>query len=161
MRVFADLVGAILRKRTVRRVTLRASVYRHKRSYFVIASSPTTDGFWFENGPVAIVPLGLASELGDAVREALDRSGTLIRAPKDWSSHVNRVVEAAGLKRYAAFAKSAALVSVSQEDEQLRLVPHRNGGSDGFVGLEDETIGAAAMSQDLGRLIELAFDRCD
>lgn len=137
-----------------------AHVYRRGGQYFVTALSLTRDGFGLEDGPVQIVGPGDAMELADAVRAALGRSRSGIPTPKNWSSHPNRVVQAAGLKRFNAFAKGAALVSVDEEEPgKFRILPSRNGGSkEGFVGLEDEAINA--RDHELAGAIETAFDRC-
>jgi hypothetical protein len=135
-----------------------ASVYRRRGKYYVTASSKTRDGFWLEEGPVDV--LDDVAAVAGAVRTALQRSTHGIRSPKDWSNRVNGVVEAAGMKRYSAFAKDAAYVSVDQKDGVVRLVPSRNGGSrEGFLGLEEQAV-TVANDGDLADAIESAFDRC-
>jgi hypothetical protein len=137
-----------------------AHIYRRGDQYFVTASSQTRDGFGLEEGPVEIFAAGDGEALANAVRGALGRSRSGIPTPKNWSSHPNRVVQAAGLKRFNAFAKGAALVSVDEEEPgKFRILPSRNGGSkEGFVGLEDEAINA--RDHELAGAIETAFDRC-
>jgi hypothetical protein len=137
-----------------------ASIYRRQARDYVTASSRTRDGFWLEEGRVDVLDSANAA-LTEAVRAALARSRDGIAAPKDWSSHVNRVVEVAGLKRFSAFAKGTALVSVQEASGQLRLIPHRNEGSrEGYVGLEDEALQVDLDSPDIAKAIELAFKRC-
>lgn len=138
-----------------------ASIYRRNGKYYVTASSKTRDGFWLEEGPVDVLDTPDFAALADSVHSALERSTFGIRAPKDWSSHVNRVVEAAGLKRFSAFAKGTAHVSVREADGRLRVTPYRNGGSrEGYLGLEDEALDLPAGSLDLASAIETAFQRC-
>ena len=137
-----------------------ASIYRRQGKDYVTASSRTRDGFWLEEGPVDLLDAGDPA-LAEAVRSALARSRHGIAAPKDWSSHRNRVAEAAGLKRFSAFAKGTALVSVKGEAGQLRIMPHRNGGSrNGYLGLEDQALELPAGSRGLAQAIETAFRRC-
>jgi hypothetical protein len=143
---------------TVRR---SAHIYRRGDRYFVTTSSQTRDGFGLEEGPVEIVAAGDGDALANAVRAALGRSRSGIPTPKDWSSRPNRVVEAAGLKRFNAFAKGAALVTIDDQDAsgRLRILPSRNGGpKEGFVGLEDQAMEVG--DPDLASAIETAFGRC-
>lgn len=139
-----------------------ASIYRRQDKFYVTASSRTRDGFWLEEGPVDLLDAMDPQGLNGAVRSALARSTEGIRAPKDWSRHVNRVVEAAGLKRYGAFAKGTAHVSVRQADGAMRVTPYRNGGSkEGYLGLEDQALEIAADDDPgLVQAIETAFERC-
>jgi hypothetical protein len=69
-------------------------------------------------------------------------------------------VEAAGLKRFNAFAKGAALVTIDQDASgRLRILPSRNGGpKEGFVGLEDQAMEVG--DPDLASAIGTAFGRC-
>ena len=138
-----------------------ANIYRREGQYFVCASSRTIDGFWLEDGPAAVLPVGDAAALDDAVRAALARSRAGIRAPKDWTSWRSPVLEAAGYKRFSAFAKGTALVAIEQSGDRLRAVPHRNGGSkEGYVGLVEETVVLGVDAQSLSELTEMAFQRC-
>lgn len=136
-----------------------ASIYRRQDKDYVTASSRTLDGFWLEEGPVTVMDAADPA-LPDAVLSALARSRQGIAAPKNFSTHVTRVVEAAGLKRYSAFAKGTAHVGVLQEGGRLRVTPFRNGSREGYVGLEAEALDVPAGSPDLGRAIETAFQRC-
>ena len=138
-----------------------AGIYRRQGKDYVTASSRTRDGFWLEEGPVDVLDSTDLQALAEAVRSALARSTEGIRAPKDFSTRVNRVVEAAGLKRYSAFAKATAHVSVEEKDGRLRVNPNRNGGSrEGYLGLEDQALDRPAGSPDLASAIETAFQRC-
>lgn len=138
-----------------------AGVYRRQGKHYVTASSKTRDGFWREEGPVDVVDVGDGAALAEAVRSALQRSTHGIRAPKNFASCVNRVVEAAGLKRFSAFAKGTAHVSVHESDGRLRIIPFRNGGSrEGYVGLEDQAVDIPSDSAEVAAAIETAFTRC-
>jgi hypothetical protein len=138
-----------------------AGIYRRMGKDYVTASSRTSDGFWLEEGPVDVVNVGDDAALASAVRSALSRSTHGIRAPKDWSRHVNRVVEAAGLKRFSAFAKGTAHVDVEEDGGRLRIKPFRNGGSrEGYVSLEDQALDIPSDAADLAEAIETAFARC-
>jgi hypothetical protein len=138
-----------------------AAIYRRQDKDYVTASSRTRDRFWLEEGPVDVLDSTDLQALAEAARLALARSTHDIRAPKDFSTHVNRVVEAAGLKRYSAFAKGAAHVSVQEKDGRLRVIPYRNGGShEGYLGLEEQALDLPAGSPDLAKAIEAAFRRC-
>jgi hypothetical protein len=138
-----------------------ASIYRRNGKDYVTASSRTRDGFWLEEGAVDVFDTGDSRALADSVRSALARSTQGVRPPRDWSSHVNRVVEAAGLKRYSAFARGTALVTVEEKDRLLRMIPHHNGGSrEGYLGEEDRAIDLPSGTPGLAEAIETAFDRC-
>jgi hypothetical protein len=138
-----------------------ASIYRRKGKYYVTASSKTRDGFWLEEGPVKVLDVSDSAALAPTVRSALARSAYGIRAPKDWSSHTSNVAEAAGLKRFSAFAKGTALVGVDEDGARMRIKPFTNGGSrQGFVGREDSAIEVSPDSPDLAQAIESAFSRC-
>lgn len=136
-----------------------AGIYRRQGKDYVTASSRTRDGFWLEEGPVNVLDSGDPA-LAEVVLSALARSRDGIAAPKTWSSHVNKVVEAAGLRRFSAFAKGAAHVSVQEKDGVLRVTPHRNGGSrEGYLGLEDQALELPVGSPEVAKAIETAFSR--
>jgi hypothetical protein len=141
--------------------TRMASIYRRRDKTYVTAASRTRDGFWLEEGAVTVLDSPDSAALAKCVLSAVAQSRHGIPAPKNWSSHVNRVVEAAGLERYSAFAKGAVLLSVEEKDGRLRVIPHRNGGSrEGYIGLESEALDLPAGSGDLAGAIEAAFQRC-
>lgn len=138
-----------------------AHVYRRAGEYFVCASSRTGDGFWLEDGPAVVLPVGDAAALDDAIRAALARSRAGIRAPKDWTTWRSSVLEAAGYKRFSTFAKGTALVSIEQSANGLRAIPHRNGGiKEGYVGLVEQCVALGPEARSLSKLTETAFERC-
>ena len=138
-----------------------AQVYRRSDKYFVTASSRTRDGFWLEDGPVSVASTSDSDALAAVVRAALERSRIGIPAPHDLSAWISPVAEAAGYKRYTAFAKGTALVSIEQTAGRLRIKPSRNAGSrEGYLSLEDRALDIAADAPNLGQSIEEAFDRC-
>jgi hypothetical protein len=138
-----------------------AHVYRRADKYFVCASSKTRDGFWLEDGPAVVLPVGNAAALDDAIRAALARSRSCIPAPKDWTAWRSSVLEVARYKRFSAFAKGTALVSIEQGSNGLRAIPHRNGGSkEGYVGLVEQCVALGLDARSLSKLTETAFERC-
>ena len=129
-----------------------AEVYRRGGKVYVSSSSQTRDGFWMLEGHAVVVDVDDAARLYNAVHAALAGSRSGVRAPADWSSWCNPVLEAAGYKRFSAFAKGTSLVGIKQEAGRIQLLPHHNGGSsDRFVGLADQAMETDSDSSELPR----------
>jgi hypothetical protein len=136
-------------------------VYRRGDKLLVCALSKTSDGYWLEQGPAAVVSADDAAGVEHAVLSALRRSRARIRPPESLSEWRSPVLEAAGLKRFTTFSKHAALVSIEQRDDRLSALPHRNGmSSEGYVGLLDERLVLERDSRTIWELVIRALDRC-
>jgi hypothetical protein len=105
----------------------------------VYSSSQTKDGFWVTNGTFEILDVGPPdSELGVAVLRMLDASRSGVRTPdlRRIPSPFTPVLEALGVRSWAAYARGVRHVHIERQDRVVELTPSRNGGSkEGFVGL--------------------------
>ena len=141
-----------------------AGIYERRGFLYVTSSLRTEDGLWIQDGPCTKLDANtLPAEIGDAVLEALSRSGRIIPHPTEWTSvdQDNAILEAAGIKRWSTFRKHARYLSTSLLDE-FTLTPTKNEGSEGFTHLPDDAIRlrGTADRNELGDAIQRALLRC-
>lgn len=142
-----------------------ASIYERRGALFIRGSAKTDTGLWIEKGPCTTLPSSAApSELGQAARDALDRSGEIIPHPTVWKSvdEDNPILEQAGIRRWSTFRKGARVVGLSLYDGKLALTPSENEGSEGFAHLDDDALYLPpdADPAELGAAIKQALKRC-
>jgi hypothetical protein len=100
---------------------------------FVIQpQSRTTAGLWIASEPVKV----LASEtdiatVAQSVRIALAASRDGVAHPTDWKAVLQPLLNGAKIKSWNAMQKSAKMVGIEMSDDELRVVPSRNGGTSG------------------------------
>lgn len=136
----------------------KAVIYQRKKAYFVRAQSETVTGLWIESEPTIVVASDATpTEIGTAITAALDGARSGVPHPTDWKAVVAPLLARAGVKSYEAFAKSAAVIDVQEDDGQVGLLPTKNRGSrHGFV--EDTKNRVLTTRQDPARLGELVVD---
>ena len=114
-----------------------ASVYLREGRLFVHSNDRTpwrTAGFWVSTGPVeCIVASDSPSLIGRAVLEALARSRVevAISDPNDLKEWEAKLFKAMRVRSRRASMQGTRYCSVSREQGNLIVEPHRNGGSSG------------------------------
>ena len=129
--------------------------------------SKTTTGVWIGTSPRIVVdetePPAVKVE---HVRDCLRKSRQGVPHPTDWDSFLDPFLKEVGAKSWSAFAKNALSCSVDLEGDQFVLLPYRNSGPKdhyAFLPIEDGklTISSDASDEELGPLLEKAFDACE
>jgi hypothetical protein len=113
----------------------RATIYQRQGSFFVHASSRTTEGVWILDNPCLKVEAQASDDvLGTAIRTALDGSRSGVLHPRVWTSVLDPLLKLAGVRSWGAFAKVAKCVEIEEEGAAVHLVPMREVGLDeGFA----------------------------
>ena len=141
-----------------------AGIYKRKDALYIRASVRTEDDLWLEDGPCTkLATTAPAPEVGEAVLEALSRSGRVVPHPTEWKSvdEDNPILEAAGIKRWNTFRKGASCLSIALRKD-LSLTPTVNEGGQGFAHLPDQAIRlpATATALEVGEAVQRALGRC-
>lgn len=142
----------------------RAGIYARRGFLYVRTKLLTEDGLWLEDGPCRkLAEDSRADEIGDAVLEALARSGTIIPHPTEWKNvdEDNPILQASSIKRWSTFRKGARTLGIGLEAGELTLSPTRNEREDGFVYLDSELrLPATASSAEIGETVNEALSLC-
>lgn len=141
-----------------------AGIYQRKDALYIRASVRTEDFLWIEDGPCTKLDETVPpSEVGDALLEALSRSGRVVPHPTEWKSgdEDNPILQAAGIKRWSTFRKGSRCLSISLREE-LSLIPTVNEGSQGFGHLPDDAVHlpTTATALEVGEAVQQALSRC-
>jgi hypothetical protein len=138
------------------------AVFVRARDFLVEPNARTTDGLWLSADPVSRLPkTASAAELGAAVRSALAASRQNIPRPTDWRSFPSSLLRVAGCRSWNALQRSAARCEVEANASAIRILPSRNGGTQGDdrgyhsiaelaltvpTSASDQEVGAAILS---------------
>jgi hypothetical protein len=144
-----------------------ASVYRLKDRFLVHPNCRTSTGIRVAVAPFTVLPRDVnVRELGSAIEVALSESTTVVPHPTDWKNVAAPRLISAGVKSEATFQKRSALVQLSATDEEIRIVPTKNGGavgeSRGFHEIPTACIAQPHSSppEAIGAQVLKAFDLC-
>ncbi len=139
------------------------SIYLRRGFLLVRAAQRTEHGVWIGDGPCTKLDSASSpSEIGAAVLERLAASGCIIPHPTEWvEGQASPVLEAAGVKTWATFAKKARSVDVELDSDFL-LIPTRNRGGGRFQHLPDKAlrIPVGCLAVVLGEAITQALELC-
>ncbi len=85
--------------------------------------------------------------------------------PTDWDSSFRTFLKEVGAKSWSKFAKTALSCTIDLEGDRLEFLPWRNSGPKdhyNFIPIEDRTmtISVDASDEELGLLLEKAFEAC-
>ena len=145
----------------------RAGAYKREKKIYLNRESETTTGLWIGTSPQVIFDETEPPSIkGKYVREALRHSQEGIPHPTDWDSLDQVFLKEVGAKSWSKFAKTALSCTIDLEGDQLAFLPWRNSGPQdnyAFVPIEDRemTISVDASDEELGLLLEKAFDACE
>jgi hypothetical protein len=145
----------------------RAGAYKREKTIYLNPSSKTTMGVWIGMAPRIIFDeTESASTKGKYVREVLGHSKEGVPHPTDWDSIHQVFLKEIGVKSWSKFAKTARSCTIDLKGNQLSFLPWRNSGPKdnyAFLPIEDKklTISADASDEELGLLLEKAFELCE
>jgi hypothetical protein len=109
-----------------------ATIYRRQGRYFVHALSQTSDGLLLLCEPVfAVSEHEEESRFGRLILAALDGFRVDVPSPRSAKELVTPLLAISGTRSWAAFARNAECVEISEEGGVLTLIPTRNLGSRG------------------------------
>lgn len=116
----------------------KISTYERGGVLFIRTSSQTTTGIWIDEGPCSTLPVHApAAEVGQLVIDKLSSSRSCVPHPSSWTRLNDELLQAAGVRSWNTFGKSAKCVNVESVD-CLVFTPTENlGPKHGFVALED------------------------
>ncbi len=145
----------------------RAGAYKREKKIYLNPESETTTGIWIGTSPRIIFDETEPPSIkGKYVREALSHSKEGLPHPKDWDSLDQIFLKEVGAKSWGKFAKNALSCTIELEGDQLAFLPYKNSGPQdhyAFVPMKDRemTISIDASDDELGLLLEKAFDACE
>jgi hypothetical protein len=145
----------------------RAGAYKRDRKICLNPMSKTTMGLWIGTSPgIVLDETEPASIKGKYVRELLRQSQAGVPHPTDWDAFLQTFLKDVGAKSWSKFAKNALSCTMELEGDRLAFVPYRNSGPEdnyAFVPNQDRkmTISFDASDEELGLLLEKAFEACE
>lgn len=144
-----------------------AGAYKREEKIYLSPRSKTTTGLWIGTSPrIVFDQMESASIKGKHIREALRHSREGVLHPTDWENLMQDFLKKVGAKSWSKFAKTALSCTIELEGDQLAFLPYRNSGpreNYNFVPIRDRkmTIPFDASDEELGLLLEKAFDACE
>ena len=144
-----------------------AEAYKRERKIYLSPMSKTTTGLWIGMSPTVIWDETESPAIeGKHIREVLRHSKQGVPHPTDWESFLQKFLTEVGVKSWSKFAKTALSCSIELEVDRLGFLPYRNLGPGehyNFVPIRDRkmTISFDASDEELGLLLEKAFDACE
>jgi hypothetical protein len=145
----------------------RAGAYKRDKKIYLNSMSKTTMGLWIGTPPrVVFNETEPPSIKGKYVREALRHSEGRVPHPTDLDSSFDDFLKEIGIKSWSKFARTAMRCSIELEGDQVAFLPYRNSGPKenyNFVPIRDRkmTISIKASDEELGLLLEKAFEACE
>jgi hypothetical protein len=141
-----------------------ASVYAASDTLFLSPSSLTTAGVWVGTQPVLRLEPGSGpSVLGEAVIRVLNASHDNLPHPTDWNALLRPLLESAGARSWAAFMNKAKCVCLRFDGEEMKLIPHRNlGTEEGYQAIEEliTTLRFPSSPVEIGEAVNDSVSRC-
>jgi hypothetical protein len=142
-----------------------AHIYDYKGDWYFRPYAQTTAGVWI--GMASVVKLHDTmprSDAGRAALVALNESKESIPHPADWGNlDDDPLLQAAGVKSWTIFMRSAKCVTLDENNGRLKLMPQNNlGPKEGYVPIPKEAIELPLNSppQHIGIALEDALARC-
>jgi hypothetical protein len=145
-----------------------AAVYSRGDNLYVASVSKTEAGFGIEAAPFVSVSLdGAATEVGAAIRTALDasRAGIPTPSPEELGAlkpSESPLLRLAGINSYRTFARGARHVAVSEADGRITLDPSKATEKGAFEYLPDRTLIIENPSlSELADAVRETLSRCE
>lgn len=140
-----------------------ASARLWKGDVFIQAFAQTTTGLWISNGPVYVAKKDdLPAKIGVKILAAFENSvvGLAHPAQEKWKAIQAPMLEAAGVKTWAALEKGAKSVGLEDRGELVSFMPTVK-DIDGPRDLPDHLVLSRKIEDELGLAMLKAFDACD
>lgn len=144
-----------------------AGAYKRDKKIYLNSMSKTTMGLWIGTSTrVFFDETESPSIKGKYVREALRHSEEGVPHPTDLDSSFDEFLKEIGVKSWSKFAKTALRCSIELKEDRLAFLPYKNSGPKenyAFVPIKDRkmTISVDASDEELGLLLEKAFEACE
>jgi len=142
-----------------------AVIYERNNIFFIRASSETTAGVWIDDGECYVINSDSEyEEIGKYVRIALDNSHSNIPHPTNWKSVSEPLLNAAKVKSWSTFGKTAKCVNVDMEkDIQVNSTKNKSSTKQGFVGEGSTivTIPTNSSNVELGKTVKKKWLDCE
>jgi len=144
-----------------------AGAYKRDKKIYLNSESKTTTGIWIGTSPRIIFDeTEPPSVKGKYIREVLRHSQEGVPHPTDWENLMQNFLKEVGAKSWSKFAKTALSCTIELEGDRLAFLPYRNSGpreNYNFVPIRDRklTISFDASDEELGLLLEKAFEACE
>lgn len=137
-----------------------ASAHLHGGKIYLNAQSKTTEGVWIMSSPI-LTTSEQDQQLGNKLMSTLAKSTENAPHPKSWKGIGDPLVKATGARSLAALAKAARAVFVIMENDDVALVPTRNGPRGSFTHLNGKIIHSDQSSGNLANALIEAFAACE
>ncbi|MEW6350270.1 MAG: hypothetical protein AB1646_14480 [Thermodesulfobacteriota bacterium] len=144
-----------------------AGAYKREKKIYLNPESETTTGLWIGASPTIVVDeTAPPSTKGKHLREVLGQSQAGVPHPTDWDAFERAFLNEVGAKSWSRFAKTALSCTIEFDGDHFAFHPYRNGGPKdhyAFFPIEDRkmTIAFDASDEELGLMLEKAFDVCE
>lgn len=127
-----------------------AGLFARMERLFIQPYHQTTDGVLIGAGPVEVLEQDVSdTDLGQALRVALNQSGRTVPHPADWGMIPQPLNKAAGAKSWSAFVKGTTSCEISDDGQTIKITPTRNAGSRvGFLFLNDLVVEVSSGVED-------------
>ncbi len=140
-------------------------IFKKNNTIIIHSNSKTVEGFWIAHEPFFFINIDEKfneTVLINAILNALDASKSNIKAPVDWSSSQSKFMESLGYKSYSKFVKGTILCNVSENNNQIKIVPTHNKGNKGFIhSKENFIINVNEVKEKLVKVLFEAFNKCE
>jgi hypothetical protein len=143
----------------------RAGAYLRAEKIYFHPDSRTVKGFWIACEPIVVTSENDKS-LGEQILHVLAQSTQNVPDPEslvnsDTWDVTKKLVKAAGVRSYEAFADSTQCVGMMLDDKELALTPTRNGGyRKRFLYLK-ATIRCQPIAAEAAAALMAAFEACE
>ena len=142
-----------------------AGAYLRDDKIYLHPDSRTVKGFWIACEPIVVTSEDDKS-LGEQILHVLAQSAENVPDPEslvnsDTWDVTKKLVKAAGVRSYEAFADSTQCVGMMLDDKELALTPTRNGGyRKRFLYLK-ATIRCQPIAAEAAAALMAAFEACE
>jgi hypothetical protein len=142
-----------------------ATAYLRVGKIYLHPESRTIKGFWIACEPIVVTSQS-DQGLGEQVLQTLAKSTNNIPDPDSLATSdswdvIKRLVKAAGVRSYEAFADSTQCVGIMLDDKELELTPTLNGGyRRRFLNLKTK-MRCQPIAAEVAAALMAAFEACE
>jgi hypothetical protein len=132
-------------------IILQGSATLYPDKILVETINRVKDAFGISSTNITILPVDVDLEtLGSTIRHHLSLTKNDVSMPKDFKKHYKDFLHRAGFKNGNEHHRNALQLSISQSQNQIRIIPTKNGGytgkDRGFIGIKEADISIDANS---------------
>ena len=102
-----------------------AMAYERNEKLFVSSMCKTKRNLWIGVEPIYEMDKNDPERIGKVIRECLRLSKTDVPDPEDYNEVFKPMLKISGAKSYRDFAKTAKFISVSLDNNKIKLNPHK------------------------------------